>query len=199
MTIFYLVRHAQCDGLGEVLWGRSEGVCLNEEGKTETRQLAERFREIKLNAIYSSPLERARETAEAIARLGGFEVALSDAFNEIDFGEWTGSSFAQLAGNERWRRFNSRRSITSIPGGESFLDVQARVVAELEELSQHHLGQRVVIVSHADVIKAAVGYVTATPIDLLQRIEILPCSVSILATEKYEIKVWTVNNKSELL
>ena len=199
MTIFYLVRHASCDGLGEKLWGRTEGVCLTADGKAEARQLAERFREVKLNAIYSSPLERARETAEAIARLGGFEVALSDRFNEIDFGDWTGRSFAQLAGDERWRRFNSRRSITSIPRGESFLDVQARVVAELEGLSQQHEGERVIIVSHSDVIKAAVGYVTATPIDLLHRIEILPCSVSILSTDKNGIKVWTINNKRELL
>ncbi|MCA1577335.1 MAG: histidine phosphatase family protein [Acidobacteria bacterium] len=189
MTIFYLVRHASCNGLGEKLWGRREGVCLTENGKAEARQLAERFREVKLNAIYSSPLERARETAEAIARLGGFEVALSDAFNEIDFGNWTGRSFAQLAGDERWRSFNTRRSITSIPGGESFLDVQARVVAELKRLSLEHPDERVAIVSHADVIKAAIGYAKETPIDLLQSIEIAPCSVTVLIADKYEIRV----------
>jgi probable phosphoglycerate mutase len=189
MTTFYLVRHASCAGLGEKLWGRTEGVCLTEDGKTEARQLAERFREVKLNAIYSSPLERARETAEAIARLGGFEVTLSDAFNEIDFGNWTGKSFVQLAGDEQWQRFNSERSVTTIPRGESFLDVQARVVAELKRLSLEHADERVAIVSHADVIKAAIGYAKETPIDLLQEIEIAPCSVTVLIADKHEIKV----------
>jgi probable phosphoglycerate mutase len=189
MTIFYLVRHASCAGLGEKLWGRTEGVCLTHYGKTEARQLAERFREVKLNAIYSSPLERTLETAEAIARVGRLDVTLSDAFNEIDFGNWTGKSFAQLAGDEQWHRFNSERSVTTIPRGESFLDVQARVVAELKRLSLEHPDERVAIVSHADVIKAAIGYAKETPIDLLQDIEIAPCSVTVLIADKHELKV----------
>lgn len=189
MTIFYLVRHASCEGLGEKLWGRTEGVCLNENGKAEARQLAEQFREVKLDAIYSSPLERTLETAAAIARVARLEVTQSTAFNEIDFGDWTGKVFAQLAGDEKWQRFNSERSVTTIPRGESFLDVQARVVAELKRLSREHPDERVAIVSHADVIKAAIGYAKDTPVDLLQSIEIAPCSVTILIAEKGEIKV----------
>jgi probable phosphoglycerate mutase len=97
------------------------------------------------------------------------------------------------------KRFNSQRSVTKIPGGESFLDVQARIVAELELLSTEHADGRIAIVSHADVIKAAVGYATGTPIDLLQRIEISPCSVSIIALDKREVKVWAVNSRCELV
>jgi probable phosphoglycerate mutase len=187
MTIFYLVRHASCGGLGETLWGRTKGVRLNAQGQIEARQVAERFREVKLDAIYSSPLERTLETAEAIARVANLEVTQSPAFNEIDFGAWTGMSFAQLADDEQWKRFNTHRRITTIPGGESFLDVQKRTVAELNRLSLQHPNQRVAIVSHADVIKAAIGSAKDTPVELLQKIEIAPCSVTILITDEDEM------------
>lgn len=185
MTVFYLVRHGACDGLGITLWGRTKGVCLNAEGKAQARQLAKRFSSIELDAIYSSPLERAQETAQAIARAAKREVKQSSAFNEIDFGDWSGKSFDALSHDDRWHRFNTHRSIATIPGGETFPAVRARVNAELERLSAQHKNSRVVIVSHADVIKAAIGYGAGTPIDVLQRYEILPGSVSIIITDEH--------------
>jgi probable phosphoglycerate mutase len=199
MTTFFLVRHASCDGLGEMLWGRSEGICLNEAGRAEAQQLAQRFSSVKLDKIYSSPLERARETAEAVARVARLEVQQTSAFNEIDFGEWSGKSFASLAADQSWRRFNTQRSLATIPGGESFLDAQARAVNELERLAQQHRDARVAIVSHADVINAVVAYVAGAPIDLLQRIEISPCSVSIVAIDEHDPKLLAVNSRSELV
>ena len=195
MTTFFLIRHALCSGLGQTLWGRTPGICLNETGKLQAQRLAERFRGIALEAIYSSPVERALETAETIARTMNLEVNKNPAFDEIDFGEWSGKSFETLASDEVWRRFNTDRSTTRIPGGESFLEVQTRIITELERLSAQHNDARVAIVSHADVIKAAVGYVAATPIDLLQRIEISPCSVSII---KDSTTLLTVNNTNAL-
>lgn len=198
MTTFFLIRHGSCAGLGETLWGRTAEVCLNEDGKAQAQRLAERFSAVKLDAIYSSPLERALETAEAIARFAKLEVKQNPAFNEIDFGDWTGKSFDVLSRDERWGGFNTRRSVTTIPGGESFLDVQARVVAELERLSQQHADAQLAIVSHADVIKAAVGYVAGTPIDLLQRIEISPSSVSVIALDKDGPRLLSVNSQCQL-
>jgi len=195
---FFLIRHASCSGLGQTLWGRTPGVCLNETGKLQAQQLAERFRGMTLQAIYSSPLERALETAETIARSMNLEVTKNPAFDEINFGEWTGKSFDTLSSDESWRRFNRDRSTTRIPGGESFLEVQTRVVNGLERLSSQHTNARVAIVSHADVIKAAVGYFAATPIDLLQRIEISPCSVSVVAMDKDSVRLLTINNRCEL-
>ena len=195
MTTFFLIRHAACSGLGQILWGRTPGICLNETGKLQAQRLAERFHGITLQAIYSSPMERALETAETIARTMNLEVNKNPAFDEIDFGEWSGKSFDTLASDEVWRRFNSHRSTTTIPGGEAFLEVQTRVVMELERLSSQHNDARVAIVSHADVIKAAVGYFAATPIDLLQRIEISPCSVSII---KNSTSLLTINNTGAL-
>ncbi|HEX7774885.1 MAG TPA: histidine phosphatase family protein, partial [Pyrinomonadaceae bacterium] len=142
MTTFFLIRHASCSGLGQKLWGRTPGVCLNEKGKLQARQLAARFNGIELQALYSSPLERAIDTAETLARSMNLEVRLNPALNEIDYGDWTGKTFEILSMDERWRRYNARRSTTTIPGGESFLDVQSRVVKELDMLSRQHANAR---------------------------------------------------------
>jgi len=198
VTTFFLIRHASCSGLGQKLWGRTPGVCLNEKGKLQAQRLAQRFNGIKLQALYSSPLERAVETAETVARSMKLEIKKSYALNEIDYGEWTGKTFEILSTDERWRRYNSRRSTTIIPGGESFLEVQNRVVKELDVLSHQHANARVALVSHADIIRAAVAYFTATPIDMIERIEISPCSVSVLALDEESATLLTINNRCEL-
>ena len=197
MTTFFLIRHASCSGLGRTLWGRTPGICLNEKGKLQAQQLADRFRGITLQAIYSSPLERTLETAETLAYAMNLEVHRDNAFNEINFGEWTGKSFDTLSSDERWHRFNSERQATRIPGGESFLEVQNRAVTALYKLRSHHDNANVAIVSHADVVKAAIGYFTNTPIDLLQRIEISPCSVSIITLDAGTTRLLTINNRCE--
>jgi broad specificity phosphatase PhoE len=198
VTTFFLIRHAACSGLGQTLWGRTPKICLNEKGKLQAQRLAQRFDGIKLQALYSSPLERALETAETLAQSMNLEVKKNPALNEIDFGDWTGKSFEILSTDERWRRFNSCRSTAIVPGGESFLEVQNRIIKELGVLSHQHANARVALVSHADVIKAAVGYFAATPIDLIQRIEISPCSVSVLGLDEACATLLTINNRCEL-
>ena len=153
MTNFFLIRHASCSGLGRTLWGRTPGICLNEKGKLQAQRLADRFRAITLQAIYSSPLERTLETAEALAYAMKLEVHRDNAFNEINFGDWTGKSFDSLSSDERWHRFNSEREATRIPGGESFLEVQNRAVTALYAIHSQTKNANVAIVSHADVIK----------------------------------------------
>ena len=196
MTTFFLIRHASCDGLGQRIWGRTPGIRLNEQGRLEAQQLAERLEPMKFDAIYSSPLERALETAEPLARSMQLEVRKSDALNEIDFGEWSGKTFEQLHADERWRHFNTHRSTTSVLGGESFLEVQNRMVKEIDRLSREHREQRVAIVSHADPIKAIVGYFAGTPIDLLQRFEISPCSVSVISVDEEGPRITRINADS---
>lgn len=198
MTTFFLIRHASCSGLGQTLWGRTPRVCLNEKGRLQAQRLAVRFNGIKLEALYSSPLERAVDTAETLAQSMNLEVRKSPALNEIDYGDWTGKTFETLSTDERWRRFNNHRSSTGVPGGESFLDVQSRIVKELDVLSRQHANASVALVSHAGVIKAAVAYFAATPIDLIGRIEISPCSVSVLALNEESATLLTINNRCEL-
>lgn len=198
MTNFFLIRHASCDGLGQTLWGRTPGICLNEKGQFQARCLADRFKNLTLNAIYSSPLDRALQTATELARSLKLEVWKTEAANEIDFGEWTGQSFECLWADERWRHFNSRRSLTIIPGGESFLEVQNRIVKEIETLAKQHGKACIAIVSHADVIRAAVAYFAAIPIDLIDRFEISPCSVSVIAVNDDKATLLTLNNMGQL-
>jgi broad specificity phosphatase PhoE len=198
MTTFFLIRHASCRGLGQTLWGRTPGICLNEKGKLQAQRLADRFKNVTLNAIYSSPMERALQTASEIAQTMNIEVRQTDAANEISFGEWTGKTFEWLSGDERWRNFNSHRSMTMIPGGESFPEVQKRIVKEIEVLALRHGKARIAIVSHADVIRAAIAYFAATPIDMLDRFEIAPCSVSAVAVDDDNVTLLTINNLAEL-
>jgi len=198
MTTFFLIRHASCNGLGQTLWGRTPGICLNEKGELQAQRLADRFKDIPLNAIYSSPLDRALQTATEIARSTKLEVRKSEAVNEIDFGEWTGQSFESLSADRRWRHFNNYRSMTTIPGGESFLEVQSRIVQELQTLAEQHRNASVAIVSHADVIRAAVAYFAATPLDMIDRFEISPCSVSVVAMHNDNTTLLTLNNTGDL-
>jgi len=198
MTTFFLIRHASCDGLGQTLWGRTPNIVLNEKGKLQAQQLAGFFKNMTLTAIYSSPMERALETADTIARTMNLEVRKSEAANEINFGEWTGKTFESLSGDERWRNFNRHRSLTMIPGGETFLEVQNRIVKELETLAEQHGKASVAIVSHADVIRAAVAYFAATPIDLIDRFEMSPGSVSVIAVDGGISTLLTINNTGEL-
>ena len=198
MTTFFLIRHASCDGLGQTLWGRTPGICLNEEGELQAQCLADRFKNMTFDALYSSPLERALQTATVIAESLKLDVRTNDAVNEIDFGKWTGKTFDELSRDERWRHFNNHRSMTTIPGGESFLEVQNRIVKELETLALQHGEARVAIISHADVIRAAVAYFSAIPIDLVDRFEISPCSVSVVTLNDDNATLLTLNNTGEL-
>lgn len=198
MTTFFLIRHGSCSGLNQTLWGRTPGICLNEKGQLQAQRLADRFKNMKLNAIYSSPLERALQTATVIAHTMNLEVRRNEAVNEINFGEWTGKSFEWLSGDERWRHFNRHRSMTMIPSGESFLEVQNRIVKELKTLADEHRKASIAIVSHADVIRSAVAYFAATPIDMIDRFEIAPCSVSVVAVDDDNSTLLTINNMGEL-
>ena len=198
MTTFFLIRHAACPGVGQKLWGRTPGIYLNEKGEMQAERLADRFQDIKLDAIYSSPLERAVQTATAIARPMKLEVRQSAAANEINFGQWTGKTFEELDTDDHWRRFNSHRSMTMVPGGESFLEVQNRIVKEIEELALHHGKAQVAIVSHADVIRAAVAYFAATPIDMIERFQISLCSVSVVAVDSANATLLTINSPLDL-
>ena len=181
MTTFFLIRHAHCDGVGQVLWGRQRDVHLSEDGRCAARVLAERVAQNRLDAIYTSPLERAIETAEEIAkRSDDVPVRVIESLNELDFGEWTGESIESLDGDPVWQNFNSVRTQTPIPGGESILDAQTRIVDELKRLTVKHENGQVAVVSHADMIKIALAYFANLDVDRPDLFNVPPCSVSLL-------------------
>jgi probable phosphoglycerate mutase len=197
-TTFLLVRHAAHDALGKTLTGRAPGIALSAKGQAQSEALAERLAPVPVAAIYSSPLERAYQTAEPLARRLGLEVKISPQVGEMEFGEWSGLSFEELAPDPRWNNFNLYRSGTPPPGGELMAEVQCRMVRELDRLRHFHPDEAVVMVSHGDVIRAALAYYLGVPLDLFQRIEISPASMSIVRLFEHGPQVLRMNDTGSL-
>jgi probable phosphoglycerate mutase len=194
-TLVLLVRHGTTPTTGKVLPGRARGLHLADSGKAQAQRAAERIAELgSIAAIYSSPLERARETAAPIARATRRAVRVERGLIECDFGTWTGQSLRRLMKKPEWSTVQRAPSMFRFPQGESFVEMQNRMVGALDRIRRRHPGKTVVCVSHADTIKAAVAHATGTPLDLFQRIVISTCSVTaILYTDSAPI-VLTVNS-----
>ncbi|MBV9125527.1 MAG: histidine phosphatase family protein [Planctomycetes bacterium] len=197
MTTFFLIRHAANDLVGHTLAGRMPGVHLNALGRQQAEGVAELLARAPIHQIFSGPLERAQETAQFLAKRMRLEVQTAEALGEIDFGDWTGLTLEQLAPVRQWQLFNSFRSGTRVPRGELALESQARMVVFLDRLRQQFPDQTLALVSHGDVIKAAVAYYLGIPLDLFQRLEISPASVSALVLEDYGPQILYVNRVAE--
>lgn len=194
-TLVLLVRHGTTPTTGKILPGRARGLHLAESGKEQARRVAQRVAELgAVAAIYSSPLERARETASPIARALGKPVRIERGLLECDFGDWTGQSLRRLMKKPEWSTVQRAPSMFRFPHGESFVEMQTRMVDAIDQIRRRHAGKTVVCVSHADPIKALVAHATGTPLDLFQRLVISTCSVTaILYTDSSPI-VLTVNS-----
>ena len=181
-TTVLLVRHGQTPTTGKVLPGRAPGLHLADEGRAQADIAAERIGALKrVDAIYSSPLERAKETAAPIAKTRGLRTKIDRGLFECDFGEWTGSELKKLMKLPEWGTVQRAPSTFRFPGGESFTEMQTRMVTTLDKLRLQHPGGTIVCVSHADTIKAAVAHALGTHIDLFQRIVISPASVTAIS------------------
>ena len=198
MTRFLLIRHALTDAVGQHLSGRAPGVLLNAQGQAQAQKLAARLAALPLAAIYSSPLERAVQTAAAVAEPHQLPVISCADFLEIDYGKWTNCTFQELEGQPEFQRFNTFRSSTRIPGGELMREAQARILSGLEKLAARHPQATVAVVSHADVLKAAVAHYVGIPLDMFQRLEISPASVSIVELFAETARLLRLNDTGEL-
>lgn len=173
------VRHGQTPTTGTTLPGRAPGLHLAEQGVAQAEAVAARLAALgKVDAVYASPLERTRETAAPIAAARGLKVRRARGLLECDFGEWTGRKLKELAKLDEWTTVQRHPSGFRFPGGESFSEMQHRIVGATQQLVADHPGGTVVAVSHADPIKAAVAHALGTHLDLFQRIVVSPCSVS---------------------
>jgi probable phosphomutase (TIGR03848 family) len=204
-TVLLLVRHGRTPTTGKILPGRAPGLHLSDEGQDQAQNVAERIAALdsvtggRPVAVYASPLERTTETARAIAKRLGLRVRTERGLVECDFGEWTGARLSSLASKPEWRQVQGCPSAFRFPGGESFLEMQARVSGAISRLVHLHRGETVVAVSHADPIKAALSSAAGTPLDLFQRLVVSPCSVSVLAfSDGGAPHVLTVNSTASL-
>ncbi len=190
-----MVRHGKTPSTGKLLPGRAKGLHLSETGKQEALVVAERLSKIKkVAAIYASPLERARETAAPIAKALKQKVIINKGLLECDFGDWTGEELAKLMKLPEWSNVQRAPSTFRFPKGESFTEMQTRMVSTLDDLRKKHSGGVVICVSHADPIKAAVAHAMGTHIDLFQRIVISTCSVTAVSYSSFGPVVLTVNS-----
>ncbi|HLT02409.1 MAG TPA: histidine phosphatase family protein [Geminicoccaceae bacterium] len=197
MTTFVLIRHASHDLLGHTIVGRASGVGLSAQGLLEAEALVERFAPGAIDALYSSPLERARATAAAMAARLGLNVQIAEELNEIDYGVWTNRTLADLDELEEWRRFNLFRSGSRIPGGETMLEVQLRMLELIDRLCAEQPRHAIALVSHGDVIKATLAHFLGAPLDLFQRIAIDPASISVVRLQRFGPEVLLINGGAE--
>lgn len=189
-----LVRHAAHSHLGSVLSGRTPGIALSSEGLSQADRLARRCAGITIDCLQTSPVQRARETALAIAAgREGLKVDAVPELDELDFSDWSGRSFVELADDPQWHDWNGARATATAPGGESMAQAQARAWAHIEKTAAARAGQTIVMVSHCDIIRAVVAHVLGLSLDHILRFDIEPASISRLAVGPWGAKVLTLN------
>ncbi|MBD3315519.1 MAG: phosphoglycerate mutase [Chitinivibrionales bacterium] len=185
MSRFLLIRHGEYDSLGNFLAGRMDGVRLNYHGERQAAALAEPLSRMGVDAVVSSPLERAVATAVPLAEASGMVVETREQLTDIDYGEWTGKELKSLEGDADWLRFNTFRGGSVPPGGESILHVQARMVHDIFHIAELFPNGTVALFGHADPIKTVVAHFLGIPFELMGRISIAPASVTTLEIDRW--------------
>jgi probable phosphoglycerate mutase len=196
MPTILLIRHGENDYVKQGrLAGRKPGVHLNEKGREQARALAKTLKGTKLKAVYSSPLERAVETAQPIAAAHKLEVVERDGLLELDMGKWQDRSLKQVRRQKLWRAVQNTPSLARFPGGESFAEAQGRIVRELDTIAARHKPKdAVACIGHSDMIKLAVAYYLGLPLDLFQRLTIAPASITTLFISKNGARLYNLNH-----
>jgi broad specificity phosphatase PhoE len=191
-----LLRHAAHDLAGRALAGRMAGLGLNEAGRSQVQALVHgALRGERIDRVYSSPQLRALQTAEPIAQARGLPVQVLHAFDEVDFGAWTGLAFEEVRARdpELWQRWVDQRSVAAPPEGEAFTQVAQRVRDGVSRLQHEHPEGCVLVVSHGDVIKAALALCLGLSLDLLERFEVGCAGVSVMEVWEGGARVLGVN------
>ena len=182
MPTVLLIRHGDNDyAKKQRLAGRLPGIHLNEKGRAQAEELARALRKVPLKAVYSSPLERAVETAQPIAEVHGLKVIKRAGLIETDQGMWEGKSVKSLRRSKEWKSVHLRPSRFHHPGGESMLHQQMRQVEEIEAICALHKAKDVIAcVGHGDPIKLVIAHFIGLPLDHFQRLMLDTASVSTL-------------------
>ena len=199
--LILLVRHGQTPTTGIELYGRKPGIHLSEIGAEQARKVGARIAAMgakRITAIYSSPLERTKETARAISKEVGIKVKQDRGLLELDVGDWTGRKLSQLRKLNTWSAVQKYPSGFRFPNGESFVEMQTRMSDTVARLVTNHPGKTIVAVSHADPIRALVAHSMGTHLDLFQRTVVSPCSVTAILYTSGGPVVLSVNNTGEL-
>lgn len=188
MSTLVLVRHGRTTANASgILAGRSPGVSLDDTGQAQVQRAGARLAEVPLAAVVSSPLQRCRQTAQAIveAAEGRPTIQRESGLNECDYGQWQGGKISALAKEKLWKVVQQQPSAAVFPGGESLQHMQSRGVAAIRRLDQgiedsHGADAVWVAVSHGDVIKSILADALGMHLDLFQRLHVDPASISVI-------------------
>ncbi len=199
MTILLLIRHASNDYLKDGrLAGWAPGVHLNAQGQREADALARRLNNIPIAAIYSSPLDRALDTAKAVAACQKLEVHVREELGESRVGEWTGKTVKELEGTDAWKQMLQHPVGFHPPGGESIDEVQARIVVAIDAIVAAHPKEIVAVFSHADPLKAAVAHYLGMDLNNFNRIAVGPASVTVFFFNEHGAHLFRLNDSDKL-
>lgn len=201
MTTLLIIRHGETDWVGKRLAGRLPGIPLNENGLRQADALAEALAHLPIGALYSSPLERACQSAAPLARRLNLPVRLHDGLQEIDFGAWQGLTSEEMTQQPLWSLVQRQPSQVRFPGGESFIEAQQRMAAVMEELLTAHAGEQdwVACFSHSDSIRVLVAHVLDMPLDAFQRLTVDPISVTVIQRREERTRLVSLNHRQNLL
>lgn len=193
MTVLLLVRHGETDWLGERLASRLPDVHLNAKGREHAERLAAMLQPLSLAAVYSSPLERAMETAEPTARAVGKSIIPCELLQEVDFGELTGKAFTELRETDLWQLVHHNPAEVKYPGGESLGEAQKRAVRAVEEIHAQYESGIVALFTHSDTIRLAVAHFLQMPLAAYHALVTDPASVSVLYYTRKAVHVIGLN------
>jgi broad specificity phosphatase PhoE len=193
LTVLLLIRHGETDWLGERLASRLPDVHLNAKGRENAERLATMLKTLSIAAVYSSPLERAMETAEPTARAAGKSIVPCDLLQEVDFGELTGKAFSELRETNLWQQVHREPAEVKYPGGESLGEAQERAVRAVEEIHAEYESETVALFTHSDTIRLAVAHFLQMPLVAYHALVADPASVSVLYYTRKTIRVIGLN------
>jgi ribonuclease H / adenosylcobalamin/alpha-ribazole phosphatase len=189
-----MVRHAAHAHLGRVLSGRTPGISLSRDGRAQALMLARRLESLPIHRLQSSPVQRAVETAEAMAESrSALVVEVVDALDELDFGDWSGRAFLELADDPDWHAWNAERASAVAPNGESMAEAQERAWDHIQRTAVANTGGVIAMVTHCDIIRGVVARVLGLSLDNIHRFDIDPASVSRLLVGEWGARVLSVN------
>lgn len=197
MPILLLIRHGENDYSKKGRFaGRMPGVHLNEHGQKQAEALGEAFKGVPLKALYSSPLERAMETAAPIAKACNLKIVQDARLLESDIGHWEGKSIRRLARTKYWRTVQQSPSRAGHPGGETFIQTQTRIVSALDAICAAYKPRDVIAcVFHSDPIKLAVAHYIGLPLDRFQRLGCDTASVTALYVGDSDARLLKLNQR----
>jgi len=196
--LLLLVRHGLTAHTGHRLSGWIPGIHLDERGRVEAEDVARRLEPVPLDAVYSSPIDRALETARPTAKAKRLRIRTREDFGEVRYGDWEGRRLDVLVKNKLWPQLMASPGSIRFPGGEALRETQARAVNGVEALRADHDRRAVAVFTHADVIRLLVAHYTGVHIDLYQRLSIGTGSISAVWLGRLGPRVLKMNDTGSL-